>query len=472
MDIVKEHNNELEAKIRVKLTEDDYSEQYDKELKSIQKKAQIPGFRPGKVPMGLIRKMYGKSVMAEEVNKIMTDELLKYIKDENLDIMGGPLPDAESMGEIDWENEKEFEFHYLVGLKPAIDLELTPEIEIDYHKIKVNDEEIDKAIEEARRRNGDFVNPDLAEEEDVLMGEFAEVDEEHKPIEGGKVNRTNLFIKFIKDEEVKNQLIGAKAGTEVFMDVLKVVESETEAAAMIGIKVEELAACSPVFRFTVDSISRIVPAEINEEFFEKFAPGKEIKSEEALRDFVAGQISEQYQREVDRYFSNMVAEELIEHAKLPLPENFLKKWLLENNREELTAEKIDDEFAQAADAFRWQLIQSHLLKKYDIEVKPEEVNRQLEFLIRAQMAQYGQSNIPQEIIDKYVKELGSKEEEVNKVYDHLVNDKLVSLYKEKLGLIQKEISLEDYTSMLDEKHGSHAGSDAPGTALDAPADSE
>ncbi len=472
MDIVKEHNNELEATIRVKLTEDDYSEQFDKELKSIQKKAQMPGFRPGKVPMGLIKKMYGKTVMAEEVNKIMTDELLKYIKDENLEIMGGPLPDAESTGVIDWDQEKEFEFHYLVGLKPAIDLELSPEIEVDYHKIKVKDEEIDKYIEEARRRNGDFINPDVAEEDDVLMGEFAEVDEEHNPIEGGKVNRTNLFIKFIRDEEVKGKLVGAKAGTQVIMDVLKAVESETEAASMIGIKKEELLECSPVFRFTVDSISRIVPAELNEEFFEKFAPGKEIKSEEALRAFVAGQISEQYQREVDRYFSNMVSEELIERAKLPLPENFLKKWLLENNREELTTEKIEDEFAQAADAFRWQIIQSHLLKKYNIEVKPEEVNQQLELFIRSQMAQYGQTNIPQEIMDKYVKELGSKEEEVNKVYDHLVNDKLVSLYKEKLGLIQKEISLEDFTSMLSEKYKSVSESDASGTGTDAPADTE
>ncbi len=470
MDIVKEHTDVLEATIRIKLTEDDYREQLEKELKSMQKKAQMPGFRPGKVPMGLVKKMYGKAVMAEEVNKIMTDALLKYIKDEGLEIMGGPLPDAEKTGQIDWEQENEFEFHYLVGLKPAIDLELSPEIEIDYHKIKVKDEEIDTAIEEARRRNGDFVNPDVAEEDDVLMGEFIEVDEEHNPIEGGKVNRTNLFIKFIKDAEVKNKLIGAKAGTEVLMDVLKAVESETEAATMIGIKKEELHECSPVFRFTVDSISRIVPAELNEEFFEKFAPGKEIKSEEALREFVAGQISEQYQREVDRYFSNMVSEELVELAKLPLPENFLKKWLLENNKEELTEEKIENEFAQAADAFRWQLIEHHLIDKYNIDVTPEEVNNQLAFFIRAQMAQYGQTNIPQEIIDKYVKELGSKEEEVNKVYNHLVNDKLVSLYKEKLGLIQKEISLEDFSKLLNEKHKSVSESDAAGTATDASAD--
>ena len=452
MDIVKEHLNELEATIRIKLTEEDYREQLEKELKSMQKKAQMPGFRPGKVPMGLVKKMYGKAIMAEEVNKIMTDELLKYIKDEDIEIMGGPLPDMEKTGQIDWEQDTEFEFHYLVGLKPAIELELSPEIEVDYHKIKVEDEEIDKYIEESRRRNGDFINPDVAEEDDVLMGEFAEVDEAHNPIEGGKVNRTNLFIKFIKDEDIKTQLIGAKAGTQVVMDVLKAVESETEAASMIGIKKEELAECSPVFRFTVDSISRIVPAELNEAFFEKVAPGKEIKTEEALRELVAGQISEQYQREVDRYFSNQVSEELIERAQLPLPENFLKKWLLENNKEELTAEKIEDEFPKASDAFRWQLIESHLVKKYSIEVKPEEIKKQLELFIRAQMAQYGQTNIPQEIIDKYVQELGSKEEEVNKVYEHLVNDKLVSLYKENLGLVQKEISLEDFSNMLKEKH--------------------
>lgn len=472
MDIVKEHSNELEATIRIKLTEEDYREQLEKELKSMQKKAQMPGFRPGKVPMGLIKKMYGKAIMAEEVNKIMTDELLKYIKDEDIEIMGGPLPDMEKTGQVDWDNQKEFEFHYLIGLKPAIDLDLSPEIEIDYHNIKVDDEEIDKYIKEARRRNGDMINPGVAEEDDVLMGEFAELDEEHKPIEGGKVNRSNVFIKYIIDEDVKNQLIGAKAGTQIIMDVLKAVGSETEAAAMVGIKKEELAECSLVFRFTVESINRIEPAELNEDFFEKIAPGKEIKSQEALRELVAGQISDQYQREVDRYFSNMVSEELIERAQLPLPENFLKKWLLENNKEELTAEKIEDEFPQASDAFRWQLIESHLVKKYGIEVKPEEIKKQLEFFIRAQMAQYGQTNIPQEIIDKYVQELGSKEEEVNKVFEHLVNEKLVSLYKEKLGLIQKEISLEDFSEMVKEKQKTVSKPDAADASTDAASESE
>jgi len=238
----------------------------------------------------------------------------------------------------------------------------------------------------------------------------------------------------------------------VDIDILKAVESETEAASMVGLKKEELQDHNPVFRFVIESISRIEPAEMNEAFYDKVAPGKEIKTEEDFRKFVEEQIEMQYQTDVDKHFRNVVSEKLIGITELPLPESFLKKWLLENNKEELTAEKVEDEFEKAADTFRWQLIENHLLKKYEIEVKPEEVNSELEYFIKAQLAQYGQTDLPQEILDKYVKELGSKQEEVKKVYDHLFDKKLMALFKEKLKLNEIHMEMDDYVKMVNEKY--------------------
>ena len=452
MDIVKENTGQLEAIVKIKLTEEDYREQVSKELKNAQKKMQMPGFRPGKVPMGLVNKMYGKSVLVEEVNKILADALYKYIQEEKLNVLGNPLPDDEAAANIDWENQNEFEFQYRLGLSPEFDLELSDDIEVDYHKIKVAKESIDQFIGEARKRHGNMINPGTAEAEDVLYGEFTELDDKGIPKEEGKTNTTNVFISFIKDEAIKSQLIGAKAGSTVDMDILKAVESETEAASMVGLKKEELPEHNPVFRFVIESISRVEPAEMNEEFYKKVAPDKDIKTEEDFRKFVEEQIEMQYQTDVDKHFRNVVSEKLIGITELPLPDSFLKKWLLENNKEELTAEKVEDEFEKAADTFRWQLIENHLIKKYEIEVKPEEVNSELEYFIKAQLAQYGQTDIPQEILDKYVKELGSKQEEVKKVYDHLFEKKLMTLFKDKLKLNEIKMEMDEYVKMVNKKY--------------------
>lgn len=459
MNIEKENTGQLEATIKVKLTEDDYREQVEKELKNTQKKAQMPGFRPGKVPAGMIRKLYGKSILAEQVNKIMADAVLNYIKEEELEILGSPLPDSESTGKIDFENQDEFEFHYKIGLKPAIDLELSEDIEIDYHKIIVPDERVDEIVNENCKRHGNLIYPGVAEEGDVLNGVFTEVDEANNPVEGGKENKTSVFIHFIKDPDIKDQFVGAKPGSEVFMDILKAVESETEAAAMIGVKKEDLKQYSPYFRFSVENISRIEPAELNEELFEKIAPGKDIKTEEALRQFLKEQMSLQYQSEVDKHFRNEISEKLINITNLSLPGTFLKKWMLENNKEKLSEQQIEEEFEKFAEGFKWQLIEGYLIKKYNIEVKPEEVDNQLQLFIRAQLARYGQQDLPKEIMDKYLNELRSKKEEVEKVYDYLFEIKLISLLKEKIKLHEIEISLEDFNLMLAEKYKENDESD-------------
>lgn len=452
MDITKENTGHLEASLKIKLTEEDYSDRIQKELREIQKKSQMPGFRPGKVPLGLINKMYGKSVKAEEINKILTDAVLDYIKDEKLDILGSPLPDNETKEAIDWESQKEFEFIYRIGLQPIIDLELSTDIEIDYYRIIVPDKNIDSFIEDSRKRYGKLIYPGVAEEGDVLSGVLTEANEEKKPIEGGKVNNTKIFIQYIKDTEVRDSLIGSKPGSEIFMDIIKAVESESEAAAMIGVKKEELEDYSPFFLFTVDSISRIEPAELNEELYEKIAPGKEIKTEEALREFAGEQFSMQYQKEVDKHFYNLASDKILEIANIELPEKFLKNWMLANKKEGLSAEDIDKEFDKANNAFKWQIIENYLSKKYNIDVNSHEIRKHMEAFVRSQLAQYGQYELPEEALGKYVDELLGKEEEVNKVRDYLFESKLIALMKDKLKLNEKDVSFEEFSELMEAEY--------------------
>lgn len=460
MDIIRDNNGPLEATLKVKLSEEDYREQVNKELKNLQRKAQMPGFRPGKVPIGLVKKMYGKSVLAEEVNKILADAVFNYIKEEELNVLGNPLPDHEQADAIDWENQSEFEFYYRVGLAPDIDLTLSEDIRVDYHRIRVEGDILDNYIKDIRKRYGKMTNPGTADAEDVLFGEFAEMDTPEVPKTNGHNHKANLYIQYLKDESLKKKLIGSKPGEKVVFDILEAVGSESEAAAMVGIKKEELSQHSPTFQFTLESISRVEPAAMDQDLFKKVAPDQDISSEDDFRAFMADQISKQYQADADKHFKNLVMERLIKISNLPLPENFLKKWLLDTNKEELTEKKIEEEFDQFSDSFRWQLIENHLIKEHQIEVKPEEVNQHLEEYIRAQLKQYGQDDVPQDMLDGYVKNIASNKEEVKKVYDHLFDQKLLNLFKEKLSLKEITTDYDNFVKLVTEKYKQDKGTES------------
>lgn len=210
MNIVQEKKSELTENLKIQLTAEDYQEKVDKALKDMQRKAQMPGFRPGKVPFGMIKKMYGKSVLVEEVNKVLVDALYEYIKEKEINILGNPLPDNEKTREIDWDNQTEYEFVYEIAIAPEINLELSEEIAVDYHKIKIEDKTVDETINDIRKRYGSMSSPEISESEDVLFGEFAELDGDGNIIEDGLKNKSNLYIQYIKDEETKASLIGLK----------------------------------------------------------------------------------------------------------------------------------------------------------------------------------------------------------------------------------------------------------------------
>jgi len=454
MNIVQEKTGELTAILKVQLQEEDYQPKVDKALKDMQKKANMPGFRPGKVPIGMVKKIYGKGILVEEVNKVLVDAVYDYIRDNKLNVLGNPLPDNDKTSDVDWDNPAGFEFVYEIGLSPEINLDFSDGISVDYHKIKIEDSILDETIADIRKRQGEFTNPETAEAEDILFGEFAELDGSNNAIENGLSNKTNLSVQYIKDEETKNAFIGSKVNDSVTLDLVKSIENETEMASMLGVKKEELDGYSKNFRFTIEKISRVEPAELNEELYAKIAPNETINNENEFRDFIAKQLQNQYQADVDKNFKNEAVKKLLEVANLSLPEEFLKRWLIESNKEnsQITPEQVEKEFVSYADSFKWQLIENHLIKENNIEVKHEEVSDFLKEYMRQQLRQYGQADPEEEVLNDFVKRIASNQEELKKVYDQLFENKVINLLKEKLTLVEKEVSFDEFVKEMTEKY--------------------
>ena len=452
MNITQEKKNNLEAVIKINLTEDDYKDKIEKGLKEMQKNARISGFRPGKAPMGMIRKMYEKSIKADEINKLLVDSVYDYVKEQNLNIIGSPIPNVEEMKDVDWDNQSEFDFSYDIGFAPEVNIDISEGIKVDFFNIKATDKIIDEQITELRKRYGKMSSPDVSQADDVLFGEFIEMEDEEKEKEDGVRNKTNLYIQYLKDEAVKGKFVGLKKGDHVVFEPLAATENETETAQMLGVKKEELATVNPFFKFIVDSVSRVQPAEINVELFNKVAPDKEIKDEKELRSFIAEQIESQLQLDADKHFKNDAIKTIVEKANMELPEEFMKKWLLANNKGELTREQVDKEFHSYADSFRWQFIENHLIKEHDLQVKEDEIKDHLRDYFKAQMKQYGQDNLDDNVIDDFVKRILEKEDEVKKVYERIMDDKLLNLLKAQLKLKTKDVSFDDFVNLMTEKY--------------------
>ncbi|HSV87171.1 MAG TPA: trigger factor [Bacteroidales bacterium] len=452
MNIVLENKDNRQALLKIELKKEDYTEKVSNELKKLQRKAQMPGFRPGKVPMGIVNKMYGKTVKADEINKILIDEIYNYLKEKEIEILGNPLPDQEAAESIDWDSQSDFNFIYEIGLAPQVNIDFSSNIEVEFPKIVVEDQTVDSYINDICRRQGTLINPEAAEPDDVLFGEFAELAQPDTLKPGGHTHKARLLIEYVSDDNLRQKLIGITVGQHIDFNLIDAIKNEAEVASMLGIKKEELGNYNPDFRFTIEKISRIEPANLDQALYDKVFPNAGITDEEEFRKAVANQISLKYQVDGDKHFRNEVMKTLIKRASLELPETFLKKWIVASNKGEYTPERIEQEFPKLADSFRWQLIENHLVKTYNIQVNEEEVNGHLAEYIRNQFRQYGQQELEQPVVDNFVQRIKNNKEELKKVYDNLADQKLMTLFKEKLKLKVVEFSFDDFVKFVTEKY--------------------
>ncbi|MCH2233498.1 MAG: trigger factor [Crocinitomicaceae bacterium] len=443
MEVVEEKIDSLNAVLRVKVTADDYAETVDKQLNDYRKQANIPGFRPGKTPIGLIKKKYGKAVLAEELNKVVSKSLYDFIEENKLNILGNPLPKENEEVKGDFDNPADFEFVYEIGISPEFKVDLSKG-KFDYLKIKIDGEMLDKEVDQMARRYGSLVSAEKASEKDMIMGEFTEMEGDN-PKEGGVSHTATISLEFLEDKKAVKKLVGAKVGDEFRVDPVDYSKGEADLAAMLGVTKEDLPNISNDFNLKVTEIKEMKPAAIDQALFDKvFGEGK-VSSEEEMRSTIEGDLVKMFANDSDRVFNDKVVEELLEKTKIDLPEEFLKRWILaSSDKEDLTAEKIEEDFENYRKGLKWQLIQNNIIKDNDIKVEPAEAVDYVKNLLVNQYAQYGMPAPEDNVLEDQAKNVLGNRDEANKIYDSLYASKILQYFKETVKIKEKEVSYEDF----------------------------
>ena len=447
MEVTHNLQDELNGIISIKLEKDDYREKVETILKDYRKKAQMPGFRPGKVPMGMVKKMYGKAVMAEEVNKILSEKLNKYIEEKELKVLGNPLPKENDSIEFDPVKYPELNFEFEIGLAPDFKLKMSEKDKFTKYKVKIDDKLIDKYIADLQKRYGKVSEVEKAGEEDMLHGKFVELDEEGNVKEGGIENQGTITLEFIDDEKLKKQLTGKKVGDSFKVDPAKVSKGEQDMAQMLGVESHEAAQIKSEFQFTVEKVYHMNSAEVNQDLFDQVFGEGEVKSEDDFREKVKGELEKMFERDADNLLQKNINDELIDRHEMEFPDTFLKKWIKEANEKPISEEQIEQEYPDYAKQLKWQLIRNKIAEEHKIEVKEEELMEFTKDLVKQQMAQYGIPEPEEEMVMQSAMKVLQDENQLRQVNDNLYAQKLFELFKDTFKIKDKEVDFDEFVKL-------------------------
>lgn len=442
MNISKENIDSLNAVVKIELTAADYQTQVNAKLANYRKTTDMPGFRKGKVPMGVINKRYAIPVKVEEINKMLSDSLTKYIIQEKLDILGNPLP--KDGFHINWEKQEDFTFEYEVGLAPVFEVKLSKKNKLDYYVIKADEAMIDKYAVDIAKRYGKMSSPEKVEEKDLVYGTFLELDEEGKEIETGLSNQASISLETLKIKKLKAEFIGSSKGKIITIDPNKSFVKDTDVASLLGVEKEAFEAITSKFSFTINNISRMAPAELNAALFDKMYGEGTIKTEKEFRAKIANEAEAMFVAESDRKFQNDSVEYLLEKTVFELPEEFLKKWMQTVSETPITLSEVEDQFVGYKTSLRWQIIENRIAKENKLGVTREEAIAETKKMIGAQMAQYGQALPEEEMLEQYANQILANKEEEKKIYDRAFASKMTAFFKESFNMNEKEISYKEF----------------------------
>ncbi len=445
MNITKESTGDLTALITVEINETDYAEKVKSALNNYRKKATIPGFRAGKVPMGIVNKMYGKSVLGEEVNKLLSEKLNSYITENKLNLLGNPLPSLVKEDKADLENDTNFEFYFDIALSPEINLELNDKIKVNYYDIEVSDKMVDDYVLDIQSRFGEHSHPEKIEEGTEVTAEFKQLDADGNVLEGGITHKGHFKMDDIKLKTISTKLIGSAKGDKLVFDPMKAFKDAEKVASMLAVAKEMVEDLKADFEVEIAEIHLTKPAEINEDLFKKAYPTEEIKTEADFRAKIKEDAAKQFVGESDKLFMSETVDMLIEKANIQVPADFMKRWVLANNEGRLTADQIEVQWTSYENSLKWQLLQDKLFKENEIKVEANEVREHIKGFIGGQYfgGRTEDANIMNQM-EGIVDSVMQNKEEVNKIYDQLYDKKLLDLFKEKLSLKNKSISLDDF----------------------------
>ena len=450
MKITQSNINDLQAELKVVITPEDYQEKVDKELKNYRKNAEIPGFRKGKVPMSVINKKYRIPVLVDQVNKLLQEDLYKYISSEKVKVLGSPMP--KDSQQVDWENTSTFTFEFEIGLSPDLDVKITKKDKVKYYQIQADNKLVDNYANDIAKRYGAMSKPEISEEGDLVFCEIVQIDVDGNVMENGVRNEATVSMDFISDKKIKKQFIGVTEGDSFIVNVMKAFSNHTDLSAMLNITHDQLHDLSSEdFQFTVKNVSRIKPSEMNLELFEKVYGKDSVKTEKEFKERIKDEAERSFVPESDRMLKNDVVTYLIDKIKFDMPDEFLKRWLVHTSEKKVTLEQIESEYDMYSKSLRWQLIENNILENYNVKVSTEEVENHTKSLITMQMQQYGQPVPQEDKMNEIVASILKKEDERKKIYDQLYDVKSLEVYKENFKLTEKAISYDDFVKLASEK---------------------
>ena len=434
MDITRENIDALNAVVKVDIIADDYQPKVDKILVDYRKKADIPGFRKGHVPMGMIKKQYEKSVMIDEVNKLLQDSLNKYLTEEKIEILGNPIP--RSQENFTWDT-KNFSFEFELGLVPQFEVNLTSKKKITQYVINADDSLINKEVENLQSRYGKMSAVDIINENTNVTGTFVN---EEKEIE----NKSTINLSDIKGKTNLKKFVGSKVGDVIELKTKSLFSDDSKLMGALGLSNEEIEGLNIKVLFTIEETTEIELADLDQELFDKLFTDGSVKSVTELRNKIKEDAEKQFLQQADQQLLNSVTEFLIDNTSFDLPSEFLQKWLATAGEKQLTPEEAAEEYNKSEKGLRYQLIQEKILKENDIKLDYEELKEYAKGFIRTQMAQFGNMNPEDAELDDIANRILGNQEEAKKLQDQLMSQKLMTFYKEKMTFKTKKVTYEGF----------------------------
>ncbi len=434
MNITKENVDALNAIVKVDIVAEDYKDKVTDILNDYRKKANIPGFRKGNVPMGMVRKQYGKAVLIDEVNKLLQESLNKFLVEEKLDILGNPLPVVKD--DFSWDTEQ-FSFEFELGLAPEFDVDLDGKNKIKEYKIVATEDLLEKEVENIQSRYGKLISLEEAEEHSNVTGTFVNEEKE--------INKKSTFlVNDLKGKKNEKKLIGAKVGDVIELDTKKLFEEDTKLSQVLGVTNEVAEELDVKVTFTVEEINKTELADLDQELFDKLFPDGSVKTATELKEKIKEDAEKQFQQQADQQLLNAITEHLIENTKFDLPEAFLQKWLQTAGEKELSLEEAKEEFDKSEKGLRYQLIEGKIMKDNGINLEYDELLDYAKGFIKAQMAQFGNMNPEEEELNNIAGRVLSNKDEAQRLQTQLLSQKLLAFFKEKMKFKSKELSYEDF----------------------------
>lgn len=446
MNITLDKQSTTDGLIKIKLSESDYQPKVEEKVKDYARKANIKGFRQGKVPAGVIRKMFGKSILVEEVNHLVSHSVSDFIRDQKLRILGDPLPNQEKAITIDWEAQKDFEFEFQIGMVEDFTVDLSTKVKVKSHPIEIDQKVMDETLEDIRKRYGKVTYPEVSEAGNNLYGEIAKKGEEEKK---------GSFIALDKvSKKEQKKFIGLKKEDTVEFEVTKTFDSAEVISQVLNISEEEATRATGTYVFRITTISQVEPADLNQELFDKVFGKDAVKDEAEFLEKIKSTIGENYNRETQHLLEHEIQHYYVDHTKIQMPESFLKSWIKNTSQGEVTDTVLEKEFNSYRDSLKWDLIKNKIAEDKSIKVESEDVRDRAKQFI---MDQFGGPAIAAQLGDKlndiannYLSGQDGKGENFMKIYNQLRHEKIMKVIKESITINEKKVTLDEFKKIAAE----------------------